>query len=140
MIFNEAERVYLASQPLGRLATVDDDGTPNVRPLGFRLNEDGTIDTGGPNVTATRRYRNVTARPGVGFVVDDMTPDEPGAIKPGTGRGVEVRGWVELTEVEVPPVAPEWFSHEIMRIHPTRLLSWHIDPDNPDGDSRTIAE
>ena len=50
MIFNEAERAYLADQPIGRLATVNGDGTPAVRPLGFRLNEDGTIDTGGPAV------------------------------------------------------------------------------------------
>jgi pyridoxamine 5'-phosphate oxidase family protein len=140
MIFTEAERAYLAHQPLGRLATVDGDGTPAVRPLGFRLNEDGTIDTGAPALRSTLRYRNVTARPKVGFVVDDMTPDEPGAIKPGMGRGVEVRGWVEITEVAVPPVAPEWFGHEILRLHPTRVLSWHIDPDNPDGESRTIAE
>jgi pyridoxamine 5'-phosphate oxidase family protein len=140
MVFNEVERAYLAGQSLGRLATVDADGTPSVRPLGFRLNDDGTIDTGGPSLRSTRRYRNVTARPRVGFVVDDMTPDEPGAVKPGMGRGVEVRGWVELTEVEIPPVAPEWFSHDVMRIHPTRVLSWHIDPSNPDGESRNIAE
>ena len=140
MIFTGAERDYLAGQAIGRLATVDDEGTPNVRPLGFRLNEDGTIDTGGPTLRSTRRYRNVTARPRVGFVVDDMTPDEPGAIKPGMGRGVEVRGWVEITEVEVPPVVPDWFAHTVMRIHPTRVLSWHIDPINPDGESRAVAE
>ena len=140
MIFTDAERAYLAGQSLGRLATVGDDGTPAVRPLGFRLNDDGTIDTGGPNLRSSLRYRNVTKRPRVGFVVDDITPDEPGAVKPGMGRGVEVRGWVELTEVEVPPVAPDWFDHEIMRIHPTRILSWHIDPDRPDGESRTVSD
>lgn len=140
MIFTDTERAYLAGQSIGRLATVDADGTPAVRPLGFRLNEDGTIDTGGPNLRSTRRYRNVTVRPRVGFVVDDMTPDDPGAVKPGMGRGVEVRGWVELTEVDVPPVAPQWFGHEVMRLHPTRVLSWHIDPSNPDGESRTITE
>ena len=140
MTFTDAERAYLSAQPLGRLATVGADGTPAVRPLGFRLNEDGTIDTGGPDLRATLRCRNVVARPRVSFVVDDMTPARPDAVKPGMGRGVEVRGWVEITEVEVPPVAPEWFGREVMRIHPRRVLSWHIDPDRPDGESRDVAD
>lgn len=139
MIFNHAERAYLQSQGLGRLATVGPDGTPQVRPLGFRLNDDDTIDIGGPSLTSTQRYRNVRARPRIGFVVDDMTPDGPGAVKPGMGRGVEVRGRVELTTSEEPPVAPDWFSHDVIRIHPTRVLSWHIDPDHPDGESRSIG-
>jgi pyridoxamine 5'-phosphate oxidase family protein len=139
MIFTDAERRYLGGQGLGRFATVGPDGTPQLRPLGFRLNEDGTIDIGGPNLTSTQRYRNVLARPRVSFVVDDMTPDEPEAIKPGMGRGVEIRGRAETLTVEVPPVAPDWFAHEIIRIHPTRVLSWHIDAAHPDGESRDVS-
>jgi pyridoxamine 5'-phosphate oxidase family protein len=139
MIFNQAEREYLAGQGLGRLATVGRRGAPQVRPLGFRLNPDGTIDIGGPNLTSTQRYRNVLANPLVSFVVDDITPDEPGAIKPGTGRGVEIRGRAETLSVDDPPVNPEWFSHQIIRIHPTRILNWNIDPRHPDGQSRDIS-
>ena len=139
MTYTDAERTYLAGQRLGRLATISSDGTPQVRPVGFRLNDDGTIDIGGPNLTATQRYRNVLANPKVSFVVDDMTPDEPGAVKPGWGRGVEIRGYAETLTVEVPPVNPEWFAKEIIRIHPRRVISWHIDPANPDGESRNIA-
>jgi pyridoxamine 5'-phosphate oxidase family protein len=138
MVFTEAERHYLSGQMLGRLATVGPDGTPQVRPLGFRLNADGTIDVGGPNLTTTQRYRNVLANPRVGFVVDDMTPDEPGAIKPGMGRGVEIRGHAETHTVDDPPVNPDWFANEIIRIVPHRVVSWHIDPDNPDGESRDL--
>jgi PPOX class F420-dependent enzyme/OxyR family protein len=139
MTFNEAERSYLAGQMLGHLATVGPDGTPQVRPLGFRLNPDDTIDLGGPRLTDTQRYRNVVANPRVGFVVDDMTPDEPGAIRPGMGRGVEIRGHAETLTVDDPPVNPEWFSHEIIRIHPRRIISWHIDPAQPDGQSRNVV-
>lgn len=139
MFFTDAERDYLRGQMLGRLATIGPDGTPQVRPLGFRLNGDGTIDLGGPALTKTQRYRNVLSRPQVGLVVDDMTPDGPDAVKPGMGRGVEIRGRAETLRVDVPPVNPAWFAHEIIRIHPRRILSWHIDPDNPDGESRDVA-
>ncbi|TQN30233.1 pyridoxamine 5'-phosphate oxidase family protein [Haloactinospora alba] len=138
-MFTSAERRYLRSQFLGRLATVGPDGTPQVRPLGFRCNDDGTIDLGGPWVARTQRYRNVRENPGVGFVVDDLTPDEAGAIRPGMGRGVEIRGTAETLSVDDPPGQPGWRSSDIIRIHPKRILSWHIDPDNPDGYSRNVA-
>src|ERR1700710_2223680 len=38
MIFTEAEREYLQSQALGRLATVQPDGSPQVNPVGFTYN------------------------------------------------------------------------------------------------------
>ena len=139
MTLTPAERAYLSGQMLGRLATVDPRGAPQVRPLGFRLNADDTIDLGGPTMTSTQRYRNVLGNPLVSFVVDDMTPDEPGAVKPGMGRGVEVRGRAEATTVEVPPVNARWFSNDIIRIHPVRVVSWHIDPERPDGEARSVG-
>ncbi|MDT7671538.1 MAG: pyridoxamine 5-phosphate oxidase family protein [Pseudonocardiales bacterium] len=138
MAFSDAERGYLRTQRLGRITTIGPNGEPQLRPVGFRLNDDDTIDVGGPDHASSRRYRNLRARPVLAFLVDDMTPDEPGAIKPGMGRGVEIRGTAELTRVDEPPVAPQWFSNDIIRIHPTRILSWHIDPANPDGVARTI--
>lgn len=139
MIYTEAERTYLTGQGLGRLATVAADGSPQVRPLGFRVNPDDTIDLGGPNLTSTQRYRNVRANPVVSFVVDDMTPDDPGEFRPGWGRGVEIRGRTEILEVEVPPVNPEWFSHTVIRIHPSRVLSWNLDEASVGGKFRDIA-
>ncbi|GAA0494807.1 PPOX class F420-dependent oxidoreductase [Streptomyces olivaceiscleroticus] len=138
-MLNEAERKYLESQPLGRLATVDRNGVPQVRPLRlFRINEDGTIDLGGPRTTSTQRYRNIQTNPQVAFVVDDLGT-EPDAIKPGWGRGVEVRGWAEALTVDNPPGGNSPMTGpDIIRIHPERIISWHIDPENPEGGARNV--
>lgn len=97
------------------------------------MNSDGTIDLGGPWVAATQRWRNIQANPRVSFVVDDMTPNDRGAIKPGMGRGVEVRGRAETLTVDDPPGAPGMAGPDVIRIHPERIISWHIDPAMPDG-------
>ncbi|ROS41016.1 pyridoxamine 5'-phosphate oxidase family protein [Amycolatopsis thermoflava] len=130
MIFTERERAYLAGQRLGRMGTVDAKGRPQVRPLGFRLNDDGTIDIGGPDLSKSQKWRNLERNPEVSFVVDDIAPDEPGAVKPGWGRGVEVRGTAELlTGVEPPSFGRGFFSDELIRIHPRVVHAWHLDPD-----------
>jgi pyridoxamine 5'-phosphate oxidase family protein len=128
VIYTDAELGYLKTQSLGRFATVGPDGTPHVRPLGFDVNDDGTIDLGGPELSKSQKWRNAKARPGVSFLVDDMTPDEPGAVKPGWGRGIEIRGVAELLTDHAPPAyGGAWFSNEVIRIHPRRILSWHLD-------------
>lgn len=141
MIFTKPERNYLLSQFLGRLATVGAaDATPQVRPLGFRLNSDDTIDLGGPWVARTQRYRNVRRHPRVSFVVDDMTPDRSGEIKPGMGRGVEIRGHAEVLVVDDPPgEGSPMAGRDIIRIHPERVHSWHIDRNAPDGRGRNVT-
>jgi pyridoxamine 5'-phosphate oxidase family protein len=58
MTFTPAELDYLRSQPLGRLATVDADGVPQVNPVGFRITSSGDVLIGGlalprPASTAT---------------------------------------------------------------------------------------
>ncbi|WP_034485290.1 PPOX class F420-dependent oxidoreductase [Actinomadura oligospora] len=137
--FSESERAYLATQRLGRLATVAPDGTPSVRPVGFRLNEDGTIDIGGPDNAASFKYRNAKAHPAVSFLVDDMTsPDDPDAVRPGWGRGVEIRGRAEPIKGEM-HIGKGFFSDDLIRIHPTRVVSWHIDPDAPNGSARPVT-
>jgi len=47
-----------------------------------------------------------------------MTPNDPSEVKPGWGRGVIIHGEAEVLIVETPPVAPDWFSNRIIRIHP----------------------
>lgn len=84
-VFTDAERRYLEGQLLGRLATTSPAGAPQSRPLGFRLDQDDSLDLGGPWVAWTQRYRNVLANPRVAFVVDDMTPDGPEAVEPRNG-------------------------------------------------------
>ena len=41
-VFSDAEIEYLASQRLGRLATVGHDGMPHAVPVAFRRHRDGT--------------------------------------------------------------------------------------------------
>ena len=137
-IFNEAERRYLAGQGLGRLATIGPHGAPHLRPLGFRVNPDETIDLGGPQVAATQRWRDIQHDSRVSFVVDDMTPDGPKAGAPGTGRGIEIRGRAETLAVDNPPGPPEWAGPDIIRIHPERIISWHIDPTMPAGRTHSV--
>ncbi|WP_037577514.1 PPOX class F420-dependent oxidoreductase [Phaeacidiphilus oryzae] len=136
--FNAAERAYLRGQSLGRLATTGPDGGPQVRPVGFRLNEDGTIDIGGPRLSGSQKFRNAAERPQVSFVVDDMTPaDDEEAVAPGRGRGVEIRGVAEVLRDVDPPLAPDFFSREVIRVHPRRIISWHLEPEG--GRSRSVA-
>ncbi|MDI5976902.1 PPOX class F420-dependent oxidoreductase [Amycolatopsis magusensis] len=137
MTFTAAEREYLLGQGLGRLSTIGPDGGPQSRPVAFRLNDDGTIDIGGPANETSRKYKNVQARPEVSFLVDDMTPDDPAEVKPGWGRGVEIRGHAELVTVEVPPVAPDYFSKEVIRVRPRRVISWHLERER-DLHSRSV--
>ncbi|MFD4532107.1 PPOX class F420-dependent oxidoreductase [Kitasatospora sp. NPDC058397] len=126
MIFTEREREYLLAQPLARLATIGPDGRPQIRPVGFRLNDDGTIDIGGPAMARSQKYRNAQARPEVSVLVDDLAPaDDP--VAGGWGRGIEIRGRAEVLTVDVPPVAPDRFSRDIVRVHPRRVITWNLE-------------
>jgi pyridoxamine 5'-phosphate oxidase family protein len=128
MIFTDRELTYLKTQGLGRLATIGPTG-PQLTALGFQLNDDGSLDIGGVALGKSQKWRNIAANPAVAFVVDDMTPDEPGAVKPGWGRGIEIRGVAELlTDHEPPAYGGDWFGNEVIRIHPRRIRSWHLDP------------
>ncbi|MEU5541723.1 PPOX class F420-dependent oxidoreductase [Streptomyces sioyaensis] len=127
-VFTPKERAYLAGQPLARLATTGPDGGPQVRPVGFVLNDDDTLDIGGPALARSQKYRNAQARPEVSLLIDDMAPaDDP--IAPGWGRGVEIRGRAELLTLDAPPMAPDFFSNDVIRVHPRRIISWHLEPD-----------
>jgi pyridoxamine 5'-phosphate oxidase family protein len=69
----EAERSYLKSQPLARLATVDASGAPQNNPVGAFLDEEtGDILVGGAAMGATRKFRNVRANGQVALVIDDL--------------------------------------------------------------------
>ncbi len=59
MIFTDAEREYLHRTMLGRLSTIGPDGAPQNRPVAFRVNDDDTIDIGGPANATTRKYKNI---------------------------------------------------------------------------------
>jgi PPOX class F420-dependent enzyme/OxyR family protein len=76
--FTDAELEYLASQRLGRLATLGPDGAPQNRPVGFRhIPQLDTVDSAGANMGSSRKYRNVAADARVAFVVDDLASTDP---------------------------------------------------------------
>ena len=109
--FSEGELAYLKGERrLGRVATVGRDGTPHVVPVGWAYNADhDTIDVGGRDLPATKKFRDVARSGRAAFVVDDVLP-------PWRPRAVEVRGRAEA--IERP--------RALIRIHPDRIVSWGL--------------
>jgi pyridoxamine 5'-phosphate oxidase family protein len=122
MAFTPVEEAYLVGRQRGRLATVAPDGTPQNKPVGFRYNAElGTIDVGGRNMGASRKFRNLAANPKVAFVVDDIASLQPWRV-----RCVEIRGHAEALHDQVPYMAG--MSPEIIRIYPERVISLGLEP------------
>ncbi len=119
MTFTAKELEYLDAQMLGRLATVAPDGTVQNSPVGFFVNADGTIDIGGTRMGETKKFANVKANPKVSLVVDDLASRDPWTV-----HGVEIRGEAEALEDAEPPM--EWFTRQVIRIHPKRIISWGL--------------
>ena len=131
--FTELELAYLASQRLGRLATVAPDGAPQNNPVGFSYNESlGTIDIFGLNLGASRKFRNLRTNPNVALVVDDLASVDPWEV-----RGIEVRGVAEALDGQDPPMAT--MSRQVIRIHPRRIISWNVDPSRRSMQGRNVA-
>lgn len=133
MALTKAEVDYLTGQRLGRLATVAPDGAPQVSPVSFRYNaEHGTIDIGGHNMAASKKYRNVLAGSRAAFVVDDIVSVQPWKV-----RGVEIRGRAEALTGQEPYFVGG--SGDVIRIHPVRVISWGVEPSTPGMHARTVA-
>ena len=132
MSFTPAELAYLQSQYLGRLATVDGKGAPQNNPVGFSVNDDGSIDIGGRAMGASKKFRNVQANPSVALVIDDLA-----SVNPWTVRGVEIRGEAETVVKEQP--ADSYMSSDFIRIHPRRVVAWGVEPDAPGMTKRSFA-
>lgn len=130
--FTRAEIEYLRGQKLGRLATVNRKGEPHVVPVGFRFNPDlDTIDVGGHNLAASKKFRDAKRDGRVAFVVDDVLP-------PWQPRGVEVRGHAVVLGEGGEEVGPG-FDAEVIRIHPSRIVGWGIDSDAFNRNSRSAG-
>ncbi|MEU5796163.1 PPOX class F420-dependent oxidoreductase [Streptomyces sp. NPDC047813] len=122
--FSAAELSYLRSQRLGRMATVDPRGQPQANPVGYRLQDDGTILIGGYAMGTTKKWRNLRENPRIALVVDDIVSVEPWRV-----RGVDIRGEAELL-VGSYALGPQ-LSEEVIRIHPRRVLSWGLEESAP---------
>lgn len=126
-MFTDAELTYLSTQRLGRLATQKPDGTLQNSPVGFRYNRtERTIDIGGFNLEASRKFRNIAANGRVAFVIDDLA-----SIQPWRVRCVEIRGHAEALPAAGPRPA-------IIRIHPQRIISFGIEEPDTEAHSLTI--
>jgi len=114
--FTAAELAYLQGERrLGRLATVGEDGTPHVTPVGWSYNETfDTIDIGGRQFDQSKKYRDAKRSGRAAIVIDDMA-----SINPRRPRGVEIRGRADIVDDPAP----------MIRIHPDRIVSWGLDSD-----------
>lgn len=109
-MFTEYEIEYLKSQPLARLATVADNGQPDVVPVGFEFDGE-EFYIGGHNPRKTRKHKNVRAgHTQVALVVDDLA-----SVKPWKPRGIRVYGSAELVEREG-RFGPGEYMHVVPRI------------------------
>jgi pyridoxamine 5'-phosphate oxidase family protein len=131
MAFSNAELAYLGTQRLGRLATMQPDGTLQVNPVGFRYNPSaGTIDIGGFNMASSRKFRNVADNGQVAFVVDDIASTDPWRV-----RCLEIRGHAEAIAAPADSAAP--VDSAIIRIHPRRIISFGMG--EPDSEAHDLA-
>ncbi|MBW3605019.1 MAG: PPOX class F420-dependent oxidoreductase [Actinobacteria bacterium] len=112
--FTDAQRNYLTSRRrLARIATVGTDGTPHVVPGGFAYNPElDTIDLGGHNIEATKKFRDVARTGRAAVVIDDLASTDP--WRP---RAVEIRGRAEAV------TGPD----ALIRVHPDKVISWGLD-------------
>jgi pyridoxamine 5'-phosphate oxidase family protein len=110
--FTAEELAYMSSERrLARIATVGADGTPHVVPVGWSYNSAlDTIDVGGRDLAATKKYRDVTRSSRAAIVIDEVLP-------PWRPRGIEVRGRAEAISGDQP----------LIRIHPDRIVSWGLE-------------
>ena len=118
-VFSDVEIDYLGSQRLGRLATVGQDGMPHVVPVAFRYNpEADSIDIGGHDFAKRKKFRDVQRTGVAALVVDDVLP-------PWRPRAVEVRGEAITLDIGGKAIM-EGFDDPIIRIKPTRIVSWGL--------------
>ena len=110
--FTDAELGYLAERRLGRIATVGEDGTPHVAPVGWRYDpEEDAVEIGGRNFERSKKYRDADRSGRAAIVIDDLV-----SVDPWQPRGIEIRGAAEV--LDDPPR---------IRIRPGRVVSWGLE-------------
>ena len=115
MAFKPHEIAYLNSADLGRLATLQPNGTLQNSPVGFTYNDElGTIDVYGYNLAKSQKFRNVATHSTVAFVVDDIFSHDPWRV-----RCLEIRGTAQQAESAK--------GEPLIRITPKRIISFGID-------------
>jgi pyridoxamine 5'-phosphate oxidase family protein len=115
--FTAAELEYLKPQRLGRLATVNQRGEPQVAAVGFHYNPElDTIDIGGYDMSNTQKFRNIARNGLASLLVDDVLP-------PWKTRSMEIRGHAQALP-EGGQSAASNRSPALIRITPRRIIFW----------------
>lgn len=131
--FTEAELKYLQSQRLGRLATVNARGEPQVAAVGFRYNPElDTIDIGGRDMANTQKFRNVARNGQVSLLVDDVLP-------PWKTRSLEIRGTAQALSAGGQSIAPN-MSPALIRVTPRRIIFWDATAEPIVGSKRNVTD
>ncbi len=132
--FTQKEIEYMQNQRLGRLATINPNGKPQITPVGFRYNPElDIIEIGGHDVSQTKKFRNIQKNPNVSFVIDDVLP-------PWQPRGIEIRGTAET----VPTGGKAAFGHlydadeALIRITPQQIIGWGLEGDSRQANNRKV--
>jgi len=124
-IFTPTEIEYLQNQPLGRLATVNAAGKPQIAPVGFHYNPElEVIEIGGRTMSKSKKFRNTLKNPNVSFVVDDVLP-------PWHPRGVEIRGTAQALPTGGKALFGSRYDADdaLLRITPVQIISWGLEND-----------
>src|SRR5205807_1755820 len=117
--FTDTELEYLKTQRLGRLATINKNGEPQIAPVTFLFNAElDTIDIGGLHNGESQKFRNVARNGLASFVIDDILP-------PFQPRGIEIRGRAEALPNGGQTISPD-FSPALIRLTPRRVISWNL--------------
>jgi pyridoxamine 5'-phosphate oxidase family protein len=130
MTFKPHELEFMRRTPLGRLATIQPNGTLQNSPVGFTHNDDlGTIDIVGYRMSNSQKYRNIATNPTVAFVVDDIASFDPWRV-----RCLEIRGTAAQVQLSEAPTEPNGnpLDTAIIRITPRRIIGFGIDDTETD--------
>ena len=112
-MFTEKEIAYIRSQPLGRIATIDQEGQPDNVAIGFQFDGNAFYISGLDN-PSTRKYKNVAnGYKKVALLIDDLL-----SVNPWRPRGIRVYGSAEIVQQEGRPV---------LKITPAISWSWDIE-------------
>ena len=129
--FTEAELTYLQSQRLGRLATVNQRGEPQVAAVGFHYNPElDTIDIGGYDMANSQKFRNIARNGLVSLLIDDVLP-------PWKTRSLEIRGHAQALP-EGRQFGASNMSPALIRITPRRIIFWDATTEPSTGSRRNV--
>jgi pyridoxamine 5'-phosphate oxidase family protein len=112
-VFTEAERAYIASQRVARIATASPTGAPDVAAVRFQLVGD-VIDIGGRVNPATLKWKNIVRNGRASVTIDDVASEDPWVV-----RGIKITGRAETVE-------REGTTGRIL-VHPEIVWSWNIN-------------